>query len=190
MGSAPSTWISGLNPETTFPPLRSLSLSGYNIAQDEEVQPLWTEKFPWDKLRSLTLGRQQNPGFCKAATGKVHHLKQFEITSYGNPSACKDLDAFLSSFYTLESLTAKGTVPSLVAIAHHSDLKHLCLHVIEKHDEERVSLNAKEIKALDRQHPHLKSLELDIDPHDEWVSFGQDVLSRVKANLLFFSPGI
>ncbi|KAJ5408799.1 hypothetical protein N7509_002682 [Penicillium cosmopolitanum] len=118
VGLAPSTRVSGLPPETTFPPLRSLPMSGYNIAQDEEDQPLWAEKFPWHKLRSLTLGRQLNPGFLKAATGKVDHLKQFEITGYEELSS---LDAFLSSFNTLESLTVKEPVPSVIAMAHHSD---------------------------------------------------------------------
>jgi hypothetical protein len=70
-------------------------------------------------------------------------------------------------------------------MAHHSNLEHLCLHTIEQPDKERVSLNASEIRALNRKHPRLKSLELDIDPKGKWVSFGQDVQFRVlEANII------
>lgn len=189
-GSFPSTRITSLAPETTFPPLKSLSLSGYNVAKDQKGQRIWTKRFPWDKLTSLSLGPQDNPGFFKAATRKVRHLEQFKITSYGDTSSDEDLDVFLSSFHTLKSLTAKGTVPSLAALSHHSDLEHLCLHAVEQCNKERVSLSAREIKALHRQHPHLKSLKLDINPHGKWVSFEQDELFRLKANLSIFSPTI
>ncbi|KAJ5764332.1 hypothetical protein N7533_003013 [Penicillium manginii] len=167
-GDPPSIRISSLAPGTTFPPLRSLSLSGYDVTKDEKGQRIWSKKFPWNQLQSLTLGHQDNPGFFKAATGKVRHLKKFEATHYGKPNSRRDLDAFLSSFHTLESLTAKGTIPSLAAMAHHSNLEHLCLHTIEQPDKERVSLNASEIRALNRKHPRLKSLELDIDPKGKW----------------------
>jgi hypothetical protein len=71
-----------LSEDTPFPPLRSLSLSGYYIARREVS--LWKERFPWDKLRSLSLGPQDNKNFLKHATGCVQGLTHFEITSYAD----------------------------------------------------------------------------------------------------------
>lgn len=56
-----------------LPPLQSLSLEGYYIQGEEST--IWKERFPWDKLRSLSLGVQKSEGFLESATGNVKNLK-------------------------------------------------------------------------------------------------------------------
>ncbi|KAJ5295091.1 hypothetical protein N7508_009912 [Penicillium antarcticum] len=81
-----------------------------------------------------------------------------------------ELDSFLLSFHTLESLTAKGYVPSVHAVANHPDLKRLCLHAIEHPDREREVLSGKEIGILDQSCPNLTTLEVDMNTDGEWLS--------------------
>lgn len=170
-GSRPTAHITPLelSEDTPFPPLRSLSLSGYDITREVSV---WKERFPRDKLRSLSLGPQRNKNFLKHATGCVQCLTHFEITSYADNfyEPPKRLNTFLSSFDTLESLTVKGYVPSLDAVAHHPGLKHLCLHAIERFDRQRPMLSVEEVESLDQRCPSITSLEIDVDPDPTWVS--------------------
>jgi hypothetical protein len=184
--SPPSTQIHNLklSDNETFPPLRNLSLSGYKIESEEQV---WRDKFPWQGLRSLSLGVQDNPGFLELATGRVHGLSEFKITSYGSSDATEDtgLNNFVSSFHTLESLTAKGTVPSLDAVAHHPNLRHLCLHAIENPNVQRKVLDAKQIGHLNQLYPDLTSLQIDLDPDGAWVST-DDTVSATSTDSFFF----
>ncbi|OKP14567.1 hypothetical protein PENSUB_13919 [Penicillium subrubescens] len=169
MGGRPSpTRISELDlPEgAKFPPLTSLSLSGYSVEGDEAA--LWRDSFPWERLRSLSLGVQSTPGLLELATGKVVNLKEFQITSYDPLSSSAGLDGFLRSIDSLESLTAKGAVPSLNSVLHQSSLKHVCLHEIEEPDRERQTLDAEQIGNLSRHCPKLTSLEIDLDPNGTW----------------------
>jgi hypothetical protein len=173
-----------LSDNETFPPLRNLSLSGYEIESEEQV---WRDKFLWQGLRSLSLGVQDNPGFLELATGRVQGLSEFKIESYGYPDATEvtELDNFVSSFHTLESLTAKGTVPSLDAVAHHPNLRHLCLHAIENPNVQRKVLDAKQIGDLNRLYPDLTSLEIDLDLDGAWVST-DDTVSATGTDSFFF----
>lgn len=158
--------------DATFPPLKCLSLSGYPVKGDEAA--LWRDKFPWNGLHSLSLGVQSSPGVLQLATGMVVNLKEFRITSYNHLSSSAELDAFLCSIDSLESLTAKGAVPSLTSVFRQSNLKHVCLHEIEKPDRERQTLDAKQIRELDRHCPKLTTIEIDLDPNGTWVSRGQN----------------
>lgn len=173
--SASSTMILGLvlPDDATFPPLKCLSLSGYPVEGNEAA--LWQDRFPWDGLQSLSLGVQSSQGFLQLATGKVAKLKEFRITSFNHLSSSAELDAFLCSIDSLESLTAKGAVPSLNSVFHQSNLKHICLHEIEQPDRERRTLEAEQIRELSRSCPKLKTLEIDLDPNGTWVSHGQDL---------------
>ncbi|RMJ21092.1 hypothetical protein PHISP_08038 [Aspergillus sp. HF37] len=153
-----------LSDDEVFPPIRALSLSGYWVYSEEQV---WAEKFPWKQLRSLSLGPQDNLRFLEQATGRVQSLTEFEITSPKvrvKASEAIELDNFVSSFHTLETLTAKGMVPPLDAVAHHPNLRRLCLHVIENTKVKRQNLDAKQIGDLDQHCPGLISLEIDLDP--------------------------
>lgn len=131
----PSPQIPSLSlPEdATIPPLRSLSLSGFMIHSSD--LSTWETRFPWGKLKSLSLGKQTNYGVFEAAIGNVHDMKEFEIFEYymswDEPNPTTELEKFLSSFNSLESIIAKGTVPSISSVIHHSNLKHLCLHAVE-----------------------------------------------------------
>lgn len=170
--STPSTRIIPLSDGVTFPPLKHLSLSGFSIS-DEELS-LWKDRFPWDKLESLSLGVQETPRVLETALGNVQDLKEFQITSYTRYNVSRStpaLEAFLSSFHSLESLTAKGLVPTLETVMQHPKLKHLCLHAIEETDAERQILSIKEIEDLSQYCLHLTSLELDMNPNGAWVSW-------------------
>lgn len=157
--------------EFRFPPLKNLSLSGYHITDDEKH--FWKQKFPWRGIESLTLGVQTHSGVLESATGNMHDLKKFKITSYTRhtvSNSSPELELFLSSFHSLESLTAKGSVPSINSVINHSNLKHLCLHAIEETDQERKTLTLEEIENLDQHCPNLTSLEFDINPNGTCVS--------------------
>ncbi|CAI7628735.1 unnamed protein product [Penicillium pancosmium] len=170
--------------EFTFPPLKHLSLSGYNLTDEEKS--LWKQRFPWGELKSLTLGVQTHSGVLESATGNVHNLKKFEITSYTRYTASNsspELDLFLSSFSSLESLTAKGLVPSMNSVMNHSNLKHLCLHAIEETDQERKTLNLEEIEDLDLHCPNLTGLELDINPNGTWPNDTMEAIATKFENL-------
>lgn len=148
----------------------SLSLNGYVLGHEASF---WREQFPWHNLRSLSLGPDDNPGFLENVGGCVQSLTSFTITRFCKETAMTHagLDSFLSSFHTLERLTAKGYVPSVHAVAHHPDLKHLCLHAIEHPDRERPILSVTEIEFLDQSCPNLTTLEVDMNSDDIWVSF-------------------
>ncbi|KAF3385073.1 hypothetical protein F1880_001867 [Penicillium rolfsii] len=167
-GPPPSTLISSLklSEDETFPPLERLSLSGYDVSGDEAA--LWRDRFPWDRLQSLSIGPQDNPGLLKLATGKVLNLKEFQITSYEPLSFPAELDDFLCSMDSLESLIAKGAVPSLTSVLHQSNLKHVCLHDIEEPDRERQALDAEQIRKLSLNCAKLQTLEIDLDPNGKW----------------------
>ncbi|KAF7157678.1 hypothetical protein CNMCM5623_002052 [Aspergillus felis] len=177
-----------LSEEATFPPLKSLSLSGYPVEGDEVA--LWRDRFPWDRLHSLTLGVQllpSTPGLLELATGKVVNLKEFQITSYNRLSTSAELDAFLCSFDTLESLTAKGAVPSLTSVIHQSNLKHICLHTIEEPARERETLDVEQLKDLNQHCPKLTTLEIDLDPNGTWPDDIVSVIATGFKNLRRFS---
>ncbi|KAJ5579133.1 hypothetical protein N7450_008000 [Penicillium hetheringtonii] len=67
-----------LHEKATIPPLQRLSLSGYKIQKNE--RSTWKTRFPWNKLKSLSLGVQDNYNVLEVATGKVHDLREFVIT--------------------------------------------------------------------------------------------------------------
>ena len=132
---------------------------------------VWKEKAPWHTLESLSLGPQYSEAFLTLATGLVQDLKHFKIIFYDwdeNPTKAQ-LDAFLFSFDTLESLTVKGRIPSSSAVANHRNLQYLCLHTIEKAYGERETLSVEEIQQLDRQCQKIKILKIDVNPKDGWV---------------------
>ncbi|KAJ5899903.1 hypothetical protein N7495_004647 [Penicillium taxi] len=188
IGGIPTTRISPLtlSENETFPPLRSLTISGYRFKESEAS--VWKKKFPWDQLQSLSVGPQNALLFPDIATGFVHNLKKFELKSYGRVvervgESMDALDAFLSSFCSLEILITKGFVPSVDAVAHHPDLKILCLHEIETPGKERKNLEAKEIEYLDRNCPKLTDLEIDINPEGAWPNNTINALSKGFRNL-------
>lgn len=167
-----SNFLNFVSPENTSDvPGSMLSLNGYVLWHDVSF---WREQFPWHKLISLSLGPYECPRFLESVGGCVQNLTSFTITQFCKRTAMNHagLDAFLSSFSTLERLTAKGYVPSVQAVAHHPHLKHLCLHAIEYPDRERPTLSLAEIELLDQSCPNLISLDIDINPNMDgtWVS--------------------
>lgn len=159
-----------LGEKVTFPPLENLSLSGYQLSEMESL--CWKEKFPWTKLKSLSLGPDPTPGFLKAITGCVQNLSSFTISVYNGSvdDQLPDLVAFIMSFDTLESLTVKGYPLSMGAVGYHSNLQRLTMHTLENDKRERKILESEDIIYLDEQCPNLQFLEIDICRKDEWVS--------------------
>lgn len=88
---------------------------------------------------------------CQRMSATVYRtLTSFTITLFCKETAMthRGLGSFLSSFHTLENLTAKGYVPSVHPVSHHPDLKHFCLHAIENPDRERPMLSVTEIHTI------------------------------------------
>lgn len=161
-----------LSDSETFPPLKALSLSGYEFGENEF--PYWRDKCPWDQLQSLSLGPDDNDDFLERITGYMHCLTELTITSYcrRDKTRSPELDRFLQSFDTLKSLSVKGFLPSVDAVTRHSRLEHLCLHAIEHPERDRPTLTVEELRILDQSCPNLRSLEIDVDHKDTWVSAG------------------
>lgn len=157
----------------TFPPLENLSLDGYRFGQDE--WPHWREKFHWPGLRSLSLGPQNCEQSLSLLNGQIFNLKVLKIEKYadeGYGDILPELDTFLKSFGTLESLTVKGYSISMDSTAWHPNLKHFCMHTIESpyQGDLRRTLGPMELYDLDINCPNLENLELDINRDGEWVS--------------------
>lgn len=156
----------------TFPPLKELSLNGYQPSIEESVH--WRNRFPWSGLVSLKLGPQRNVDFLELANSHVISLRNLTVETYYDQSEddCLPLEGFLRSFNTLESLTVKGHFLSSGAFSNHTGLKHFCLHTIEspRSDETRLTLGGIGLYDLDINCPQLESLELDVQRDGEWVS--------------------
>ncbi|KAF5857533.1 hypothetical protein ETB97_005672 [Aspergillus alliaceus] len=166
----PSTEIVPLHltESETIPPLRELTLSGYNIRENEWVH--WRDRFPWSNLESLTLGPEESHDNLKLMAGHVHTLKSFAISAFDNHrlDKCDELENFVASFNSLESLTVKGYFLPVTAVASHPNLRHFCLHTIETPERERPTPKKGDIEYLDEHCQKLASLELDISREKHW----------------------
>lgn len=154
--------------KTTFPPLEELSLSGYQMSQDESDH--WRKKLQWSSLKSLTLGPRNMLAFLTQSTGCAQSLKALEVKRWSDEdtkSDCPPLHGFLMAFTSLENLVVKGYHIPLEAVGNHPGLKHLCLHSFEIVDNNassadlRPTYGAEQLVELDERCPHLESLELD-----------------------------
>ncbi|KAI0975410.1 hypothetical protein F4678DRAFT_420195 [Xylaria arbuscula] len=161
-----------------FPPLEELSLDGYrsNVRQDV-VEPEWEQwrrRFQWHKLRSLTIGPQSMRGFLDLASGYATSLENLTVQVYDDADSstnCPQLEHFLTTFASLQSLTVKGYHLSLKPIQTHPDLTHLCLHMPEhtlNTDPSRPTLDVKQLQELDETFPRLETLEIDINREGRW----------------------
>lgn len=159
--------------DETFPPLEELSLSGYRLREDEWEH--WQELLQWSKLRSLTLGPRWQADFLELAEGYATSLQNLTVEVYTDAderAVCPQLEEFLESFSSLESLTVKGYVVPLTPVSYHPGLKHLCLHSFTRGSSEkpRHAYSVKKLQKLDNICPLLETLELDLNRDGEWVS--------------------
>ncbi|KAI0903499.1 hypothetical protein F4823DRAFT_618382 [Ustulina deusta] len=157
--------------DEAFPPLEELALSGYHLQEAEWGH--WQKRFQWSKLRSLTLGPRYTAGFLKLAAGYAKTLRNLTVEVYTDAdrrTACPPLEHFLTTFTSLESLTAKGYHLPLGPIANHPGLKHLCLHSFEPvwEADPRPTLGVEQLQELDKSCAHLETLELDLYRDGEW----------------------
>ncbi|KAI1346437.1 hypothetical protein F5Y01DRAFT_321710 [Xylaria sp. FL0043] len=170
-----------LSGDETFPPLETLSLSGYHVRGVEREH--WQNNFQWSKLRSLSLGPKYTAKFLEVAAGYAKSLRDLTVQVYTDADTkyyeeqdddereCPPLEDFLMTFSSLESLTVRGYHVSLAPIANHPGLKHLCLHSFEPVNDEgvpRPTLSVEQLQELDKSCPHLETLEIDLYRDGEW----------------------
>ncbi|KAI1287849.1 hypothetical protein F5Y03DRAFT_380258 [Xylaria venustula] len=161
-----------------FPPLEELSLDGYRSGVRQDViEPEWEQwrrRFQWPKLRSLTIGPQSMRGFLDLASGYATSLETLTVQVYDDAdssTSCPQLENFLTTFASLQSLTVKGYHLPLEPIRNHPDLTHLCLHMPEHivtTDPPRPTLDVKQLEELDESFPRLETLEIDINREGQW----------------------
>lgn len=182
--------------EVVFPPLESLSFSGYDMDADEEW-PHWRDGMDWSQLKRLNLG--PDPRYAGGPT-MAHLLRQFK--GYANTlrsltvqtwadeghETCHPLESFLESFDTLEVLTVKRHFVPVEKLVRHERLKKLCLHCIELQRPEgtvRPTLDVVDLDMLDASCPELEHLEIDIsrDKQGGWPKDAVDALAGSFKNL-------
>lgn len=179
-----------------FPPLESLSLSGYDMDADEEW-PHWRDGLDWSRLKALSLG--PDPRYAGGPT-MAHLLRQFQgratalrsliVQTWATEGheTCPPLMDFLESFNTLEELTVKRHFIPVQKLASHSRLKRLCLHCIEVRRSwgiTRPTLGVADLALLDASCPDLETLEIDIsrDASGEWPKDITEALAASFSNL-------
>ncbi|KAI8943930.1 hypothetical protein F4801DRAFT_323256 [Xylaria longipes] len=172
--------------DENFPPLEELSLSGYRLSEAEWEH--WQKKFPWSKLRSLTLGPRYTADFLKLAAGYAKSLRNLTVQVYTDADRkidCPPLKRFLGTFTSLESLTVKGYHLPVGSIGNHPGLKHLCLHSFEpiREDITRPTLGVEQLQELDKNCAHLETLELDLYRDGEWPEHILKILAMGFRNL-------
>ncbi|KAK0640761.1 hypothetical protein B0T16DRAFT_201959 [Cercophora newfieldiana] len=186
--------------DVTFPPLESLSLSGYDMDMDDEW-PHWRDGLDWSRLKSLTLG--PDPRHAGGPT-MAHLLLQFKrhatalrsltVQTWASEGheTCHPLNGFLKSFDTLEELTVRRHFVPVEKMAGHSKMKRLCLHCMEVERPEgasRPTLSVDDLAVLDKSFPELETLEMDIarGASGEWPKDVADALASSFPNLRHLS---
>ena len=101
----------------------------------------------------------------------MQNLKYFTLISCSDKDDKIELNNFLNSFTTLESLILKKYLPLISTVILHENMVYLYLHEAEQSGYKRYTLTTEEIELLDRECPKLNILELDIDLYKSWVSF-------------------
>ncbi|KAJ2990608.1 hypothetical protein NUW58_g2862 [Xylaria curta] len=157
--------------DETFPPLEELSLNGHSINKAEWVH--WQKKVQWSKLRSLSLGPRYTASFLELAADYAKSLRELKVRVYTDAdrkTSCPQLEHFLTTFTSLESLTVKGYYLPPGPIGNHPGLKDLCLHSFEPTGGKtrRQTLSVEQLQELDKCCAHLETLELDLYRDGEW----------------------
>lgn len=168
-----------LSESDVFPPIKDLSLNGYQIGHLE--WPHWRDGFRWDQLSSLTLGPQPDRHNLGLLTGYVQHLRHFTLLAYNEEESvpAEDIDRFLMAFTSLVHLEIRGHSCSVEAVTNHPGLVHICLHECERSPEQltqsglsihRETLTAPDLELLHSRCPHIEDLEIDCNRRDgQWV---------------------
>ncbi|KAM7201154.1 hypothetical protein V8F33_003566 [Rhypophila sp. PSN 637] len=156
----------------TFPPLEFLSLSGYDMSNEE--WPHWRDGLDWSRLKNLDLGpdpvRSRGPAMADLLgrfEGHATALRTLTVETWAAEGAetCPPLLSFLESFDTLEELTVKGHFIPVQNLARHRKLRRLRLHCIEVRRPEgsrRPTYGVADLALLDETCPGLETLEIDI----------------------------
>ncbi|KAK4209023.1 hypothetical protein QBC37DRAFT_430996 [Rhypophila decipiens] len=164
----------------TFPPLEFLSLSGYDMSDEE--WPHWRDGLDWSRLKILHLGpdpvRSRGPAMADLLgrfEGHATALRTLTVETWAaeGKETCPPLLSFLESFDTLEELTVNGHFIPVQNLARHRKLRRLCLHCIEVQRPEgscRPTYGVADLTLLDEICPGLETLEIDISRNasGEW----------------------
>ena len=153
----------------SFPPLRELRLDGYFVSSEE--WHIWRKGLDWQKLTSLSLGRRPTGHFLDVMKDVVPNLRILKISIYdkGNPDMGIRVEKFLRSFETLEELVLDGFLVPVEAIAQHSKLMTLHMHIADALLAQRATLSRAQLEYLNRKCPRIENLRLDFNRDSEWV---------------------
>ena len=156
---------------TRFPPLRELELHGYSVSSAE--WDMWRRGMDWQRLISLTLGMHSVGNFLTNMQDVTLNLQVLKIHTYAGEghSWYTNVERALRSFDTLKELVLDGFVVSVEAIAQHSRLASLHMHMAEIPiaREQRATLSVEQLEYLNRKCPHIENLRLDLNRDGEWV---------------------
>lgn len=158
-----------------FPFLEHLALYQYYIGS--QMWHGWQDRFNWSNLSSLEIGQGLfAPENLEVMTGRLNNLKCFRITGSAvqNEELCRSLESFLVAFDTLVDLEILNCFVPLHAIARHTRLVNLCVHIGDTWNclDSRAVFGNADLISLDTLCPELENLELDIERETEaedWV---------------------
>ncbi|KAI1160139.1 hypothetical protein F5B18DRAFT_536452 [Nemania serpens] len=138
-----------------FPPLEEFSLDGFrSLVRQDDVEPEWEQwrkRFQWPRLSSLMIGPQYMRGFLSLASGYATSLETLTVQVYDDAderTSCQQLEHFLTTFASLQSLIIRGYSLPSEPIQNHPGLTHLCLHMPEhtsNMDPPRPTLDVKQL---------------------------------------------
>lgn len=129
-GQTPSDF-EGFGIPKPLPSLKHLALDGYYLGS--EIWHGWEADFKWPSLSSLEVGGLFALENLKLMTGRLINLKHLKVTESDvqNEELCRSLEHFLALFDTLVDLEILNCFVPLHAIARHTRLVNLCVHIGE-----------------------------------------------------------
>lgn len=167
-----------------FPFLKHLALYQYYIGS--QMWHGWQDHFNWSSLSSLEIGQGLfAPENLEVMTGHLNNLKSLRVTGSDiqNEELCGSLENFLVAFGTLVDLEILNCFVPVHAIARHSRLVNLRVHISDTWNcqDSRTVFENVDLISLDTLCPQLENLELDIErdtQKDDWVCVSPDILKE------------
>lgn len=166
-----------LKPDEKFPPLKSLSLSGFHVGMSLESERIWREAIDLAQLTSLTLYDDaflwwQEPRLNSLQSFEIKMSKQLGTAFYSSPTN-PELHCFFSQNKNLEFLDLSRFCKNfnfawLEPVG--SSLKYLRLHEFTRTIEAKNSriLHRSDLHLLGKTLPNLRDLKLDMGASKTW----------------------
>lgn len=167
-----------------FPFLKHLALYKYYIGS--QMWHGWQDHFNWSSLSSLEIGQGLfAPENLEVMTGRLSNLKSLRVTGSNiqNEELRGSLENFLMAFDTLVNLEILNCFVPVYAIARHSRLVNLRVHISDTWNcqDSRTIFENVDLISLDTLCPQLENLELDIErdtEKDDWVCVSPGILKQ------------